>query len=61
MCLFGGLGSFVKFSSICDVQLCINCCCRYVLHATVEGLIVTIIAYMIREGGVATMFVYVFV
>ena len=49
---FGGLGSFVIFPSICDVQSYIGCCCRYVLHATVEGLIVTIIVYMIRERGV---------
>ena len=32
-------------------NLCIGCCCRYVLHVSVEGLIVTIIAYMIRGGG----------
>ena len=50
MCLYGGLGSFVIFSSICDVHPCIGCCCKYVLHATVEGLIITIIAYMIRKG-----------
>ena len=50
MCLSSGLGSFVIFSSICDVQSCIGCCCRYVLHTMIEGLIITIIAYMIRAG-----------
>ena len=60
MCRSGGLDSLVIFSDICDVQLCIGCCCRYKLHATVEGLIVTIIAYMIRRG-VGMVFLYVVV
>ena len=51
MCLSGGLGSCVILSKIFDVQSCEGWCCRYVLHATIEGLIVTIIAYMIRGGG----------
>ena len=41
---FGGLGSFVIFSSSCDVQSCVGCCCKYVLHATMEGLIVATVA-----------------
>lgn len=51
MCLSGGLGSCVILSKIFDVQSCEGWCCRYVLYATIEGLIVTIIAYMIRGGG----------
>ena len=44
MCLYDGLGSFVIFSSICDVQLCMGSCWRYVLHVSMDGLIVTTIA-----------------
>lgn len=39
-----GLGSLVIFSSSCDVQSCVGCCCKYVLHATMEGLIVATVA-----------------
>jgi hypothetical protein len=51
MCLSGGLGRCVILSKILDVQACEGWCWRYVLHATIEGLIVTIIAYIIRGGG----------
>lgn len=50
-CLSGGLGKFVIFSNICAVQLGVGCCCKYVLQSLVEGLIVTIRAYIILGGG----------
>ena len=51
MCLSGGLGKFVIFSNICAVQLGVGCCCMYVLQSLVEGLIVTIRAYISLGGG----------
>ena len=44
MCLSGGFVNLVILSSSCDVHSCVGCCCRYVLHVIVEGLIVTTIA-----------------
>jgi len=51
MCLSGGLGRVAIFSKSWDVHSCKGWCCRYVLHASMDGLMVTMIEYMIRGGG----------
>jgi len=47
MCLSGGLGRVAIFSKSWDVHSCKGWCCRYVLHASMDGLMVTMIEYMI--------------
>jgi hypothetical protein len=44
MCLFGGLDSVVIVSRSCNVQSGVGGSCRYVLHVSMDGLIVTISA-----------------
>lgn len=50
MCLSGGLVRFVILSSICEVQSGTSCCCMCMLQSWMEGLIVTMRAYISLAG-----------